>query len=258
MRPLWTGAIGFGLVNIPVKLYSATQGSELELDMLDKKDHSNIRYVRVNEKTGKEVKWENIVKGYLLNKKYVVLDQKDFETASAVKTKSIDISDFVSLSEVDSVYYETPYYIVPDRSGARAYALLKEALEKTGKAGVATFVMRNKEALAILKPSKNAIILNKIRFEEEIRDTRDLGIPAKAAVKPAELKMAISLISQLSGKFNISKYKDTYTEQLLKVIKAKSKGAKPAAPHLKVVHSTTKDLMSQLKASLGAKNKKAS
>jgi len=258
MRPLWTGAIGFGLVNIPVKLYSATQGSELELDMLDKKDHSNIRYVRVNEKTGKEVKWESIVKGYLINKKYVILDQKDFENASAVKTKSIDISDFVSLSEIDSVYYETPYYIVPDKSGARAYALLKEALEKTGKAGVATFVMRNKEALAILKPSKNAIILNKIRFEEEIRDTKDLGIPAKPAVKPAELKMAVSLINQLSGKFNISKYKDSYTEQLLKLIKAKSKGAKPAAPHLKVVHNTTKDLMSQLKASLGTKNKKAS
>ena len=258
MRPLWTGAIGFGLVNIPVKLYSATQGSELSLDMLDKKDNSNIRYIRVNEKTGKEVKWENIVKGYMLNNKYVVLDQKDFDNASAVKTKSIDISDFVSLSEIDSVYYETPYYIVPDKSGARAYALLKEALEKTGKAGVATFVMRNKESLAILKASKNIIVLNKIRFEEEIRDTKGLGMPAKAAVKPAELKMAISLINQLSGKFNISKYKDTYTEQLLKVIKAKSKGVKTKAPHLKVVHSTTKDLMSQLKASLGTKNKKAS
>ncbi len=258
MRPLWTGAIGFGLVNIPVKLYSATQGSELELDMLDKKDNSNIRYIRVNEKTGKEVKWENIVKGYMLNNKYVVLDQKDFESASAVKTKSIDISDFVSLSEIDSIYYETPYYVVPDKSGARAYALLKEALEKTGKAGVATFVMRNKESLAILKASKNAIILNKIRFEEEIRDTKGLGIAAKAAVKPAELKMAISLINQLSGKFNISKYKDTYTEQLLKVIKAKSKGVKAKASHLKVVHSTTKDLMSQLKASLGSKTKKAS
>ena len=187
-----------------------------------------------------------------------MLDQKDFDSASAVKTKSIDISDFVALSEIDSIYYETPYYVVPDKSGVRAYALLKEALEKTGKAGVATFVMRNKESLAILKASKNAIILNKIRFEEEIRDTKELGIAAKAAVKPAELKMAISLINQLSGKFNISKYKDTYTALLMKVIKAKSKGVKSKAPHLKVVHSTTKDLMSQLKASLGSKTKKAS
>ena len=258
MRPLWTGAIGFGLVNIPVKLFSATQNSELDLDMLDKKDLANIRFVRVNEKTGKEVKWENIVKGYMVNNKYVVLDDKDFENASAVKTKSIDISDFVSQDEIDSIYYETPYYLVPEKSGVRAYALLREALEKTGKAGVASFVMRNKEALAILRPSGNMILLNKIRFAEEIRDSKELGVGAKAAVKPAELKMAVSLINQLSGKFNISKYKDTYTSQLLKLIKAKSKGTKTTAPHLKVVHNKTKDLMSQLKASLSTKNKKAS
>ena len=258
MRPLWTGAIGFGLVNIPVKLFSATQESELDLDMLDKKDLENIRFVRVNKKTGKEVKWENIVKGYMLNNKYVVLDDKDFENANAVKTKSIEISDFVSQDEIDSIYYETPYYLVPDKSGVRAYVLLRKALEKTGKAGVASFVMRNKEALAILRPSGNMILLNKIRFAEEIRDSKELGVAEKATVKPAELKMAISLINQLSGKFNISKYKDTYTSQLLKLIKAKSKGAKTAIPHLKVVHNKTKDLMSQLKASLGVNNKKVS
>jgi DNA end-binding protein Ku len=257
MRPLWTGAIGFGLVNIPVKLYSATQGSELDLDMLDKKDHSNIRFQRVNEKTGKEVKWESIVKGYMINNKYVVLDQKDFEKAAAAKTKTIEISDFVSQDEIDSVYYETPYYLVPDKSGARAYALLNEALRKTGKAGVSTFVMRNKEALAILRPSGHIIILNRIRFEEEIRDTKELNVP-KASVKPGELKMAVTLIDQLSGKFNIKKYKDTYTAQLLKLIKAKSKGVKVSTPHMKVVHKNTKDLMSQLKASLGTKNRKAS
>jgi DNA end-binding protein Ku len=257
MRPLWTGAIGFGLVNIPVKLYSAVQGSELSFDMLDKKDNSNIRYLRVNEKTGKEVKWESIVKGYLLNNKYVVLDKKDFEKAGAEKTKSIDISDFVSLDEVDSVFYETPYYLAPEKSGVRAYALLREALQKTARAGIATFVMRNKESLAVLKASGDVIVLNKIRFAQEIRDSGELNIP-KSTVKPAELKMAISLIEQLTGKFDISKYKDSYSENLMKVIKAKSKGAKISTPHLKVVHSTTKDLMSQLKASLGTKNKKAS
>lgn len=258
MRPLWTGAIGFGLVNIPVKLYSATESSNLDLDMLDKKDHSNIKFKRVNEKTGHEVKWENIVKGYMIGSKYVVLDDKDFEKANAVKTKLIEITDFVNESEIDSMYYETPYYLAPDKSGIRPYALLREALLKTKKAGVASFVMRNRENLAILRASGDAIVLNRIRFEEEIRDTKDLTLPAKKEVKPAELKMAISLVNQLSGKFDISKYKDTYTEALLKVIQAKSKGKKIVTPTLKVVHSKTQDLMEQLKASLGAKRKKAS
>jgi len=134
MRPIWTGAIGFGLVNIPVKIYSATETSTLDLDMLDKKDHSHIHFKRVNEKTGKEVTWENIVKGYKMpNDDYVVLTEKDFEMASAKKTKTIEISDFVNESEIESVYYETPYYLEPDKSGARAYALLREALQKNKK-----------------------------------------------------------------------------------------------------------------------------
>jgi len=258
MRPLWTGAIGFGLVNIPVKLYSATQGSELNLDMLDKKDHSNIKFKRVNEKTGKEVAWQSIVKGYMLNDKYVVLDEKDFEAANAVKTKVIEISDFVNEEEVDSVYYEMPYYLAPEKSGVRAYALLREALLKTKKVGIASFVMRNKENLAILRASDDVIILNRIRFEEEIRDTEELNLPAASTVKPAELKMAITLINQLTAKFDISNYKDTYTAQLLKIIKAKAKGQKPTVPQLKVVHNKTKDLMEQLKESLNTKKKKAS
>ncbi len=258
MRPIWTGAIGFGLVNIPVKLYSATEASSLNLDMLDKKDHSNIKYQRINEKTGKEVKWENIVKGYLVGSKYVVLDEKDFEKANAEKTKTISITEFVDAGEINSVYYETPYYLAPDKSGVRPYALLREALLKTGKAGVASFVMRNKESLAILRAQDDVIILNRIRFAQEIRDTGDLNLPKKSEVKPAELKMAVSLIDQLTGKFDISKYKDTYTEQLMKVIKDKSKGIKTPAPQLKVVHSKSTDLMEQLKASLGTKRKKAS
>lgn len=257
MRPIWTGTIGFGLVNIQVKLFSAIQASELDLDMLDKKDLSNIRFMRVNEKTGKEVPWANIVKGYMLNNKYVVLDDTDFERANALKTKTIEISDFVNESEINSLYFETPYYITPEKSGVRAYALLKEALLKTGKAGIATFVMRNKEHLAVLRATKDVMILNQLRFQEEIRDPKELEMTA-TAVKPAELKMAISLISQLSGKFDISSYKDNYTQQLLKLIKAKAKGAKPAATQMKVVHSKAKDLMSQLKASLGTKTKKAS
>ncbi|MBC8034182.1 MAG: Ku protein [Chitinophagaceae bacterium] len=258
MRPIWTGAIGFGLVNIPVKLFSASQRSELDFDMLDKNDQSHIKYKRINEKSGKEVEWSHIVKGYLLNDKYVILGDKDFESANAEKTKTITISDFVKEEEIDSLYYETPYYLEPDKSGARAYALLREALLQTGKVGVASFVMRSKEGLAILRATDDVIILNRIRFQEEIRDTSELNLPKKEAVKPAELKMAVSLINQLTGKFDISQYKDTYTEQLLKLIKAKAKGTKIAAPHLKVVHSKTADLMEQLKASLGNKGKKAS
>ncbi len=260
MRPIWTGAIGFGLVNIPVKLYSATESSTLDLDMLDKKDHANIRFKRVNEKTGKEVPYASIVKGYKMpNDEYVVLDNKDFERASAKKTKTIEITEFVDESEIETVYYETPYYLEPDKSGVRAYALLREALQKTKKVGIATFVMRSKESLAILKGNEKVIILNRIRFEEEIRDSKELNLPAKAEVKANEVKMAISLIEQLTGKFDISKYKNTYSDELLKVIKAKAKGVKIKEPKLKVVHGKTKDLMEQLKASLGTtKRKKAS
>lgn len=258
MRPIWTGAIGFGLVNIPVKLYSATQSSNLNLDMLDKKDHSHIKYLRINEKTGKEVNWENIVKGYKINDEYVVLDDKDFEAASAKKTKIIEISDFVKEEEISSIYYETPYYLEPDKSGTKPYELLKEALLKTKKVGVASFVMRSKESLAILRPDKDVIVLNRIRFEEEIRDTNDLSLPKNTTVKPAELKMAITLIDQLTGKFDISKYKDTYNGELLKLIKAKASGKKIKVPQMKIVHNKTKDLMEQLKASLDVKRKKAS
>ena len=263
MRPIWTGVIGFGLVNIPVKLYSATETSNIDLDMLDKKDNSNIHFMRVNAKTGKEVKWENIVKGYKLpNDKYVILTDKDFESANAKKTRSIDIANFVKEEEIESMYYETPYYLEPDKSGVRAYALLREALLKTGKVGIATFVMRNKETLAILRATEKVIVLNRIRFEEEIRDPSELTLPAKTEVKAAELKMAVTLIDQLSEKFDIKKYKDTYSADLLKVIKANATGVKTKEPSLKVVHSKTKDIMEQLKASLAPaktiKHKRAS
>lgn len=259
MRSIWTGAIGFGLVNIPIKMYSATQTSSLDLDMLDKKDLSNIRFQRVNEKTGKEVPWDNIVKGYKLpNDDYVVVTDKDFEMASAKKTRTIEITDFCKEEEIDSTYYETPYYLEPDKSGARAYALLREALQKTKKVGVATFVMRSKETLAILKSIGNVIVLNRIRFAEEIRDALELTLPPKAEVKASELKMATTLIDQLTGKFNVEKYKDTYTAELIKLINAKAKGKKLPTPKLKVVHGKSKDLMAQLKESLSVKRRKAS
>jgi DNA end-binding protein Ku len=257
MRSLWTGAIGFGLVNIPVKLYSATQQSDLDLDMLDKKDHANIRFKRVNEKTGKEVPWANIVRGYNYDGNYVVLTDEDFKKASPEKTKMIEIAEFVEEAEVDTIFYETPYYLEPQKAGEKAYVLLRDALKKSGKTGLSTFVLRTKESLGLIKPSGKELILQKIRYEQEIRVPEDLKIP-ESTPKPAELKMALTLIDQLTGKFDISKYKDTYAAELMKLIEAKAKGKKIQEPAMKVVHSTSKDLMEQLKASLETKRKKAS
>lgn len=254
MRAIWTGSLGFGLVNIPIKMFSAVQDSTLDLDMLDSKDHSNIKFKRVNEKTGREVPWENIVRGYYIDKKYVVLEKTDFEKASPEKTKHIEIKHFVDETEIDSMYFEQPYYLQPDKTGIRAYALLRDALKKTGKAGVALFVMRDREHLCIIKPKDNVVVLNRIRFDEEIRTTEELDLPATKS-KPDELKMAVTLINQLSGPFDIKKYRDDYSERLLKIIKAKSKGKTVPFTPMKVVHSKTKDLMDQLKASLSEKKK---
>ena len=258
MRAIWTGAIGFGLVNIPVKMYSATQQSDLDLDMLDKKDHSHIRFKRVNESTGREIAWENIVKGYNLNGDYVIIDEEDFEKASPKKSKILEITEFVNEKDVDSIYFETPYYIEPQKSGAKAYILLRNALNKSGKAGLGSFVMRTKESLCLVRPSGKVLLVNKIRFDEEIRPASELSVPS-TTIKPAEMKMAMQLIDQLSGDFDISKYKDTYSSELLKIIKAKAKGKPINVPHMKVVHSKAKDIMSQLKESISSRKlKKAS
>jgi DNA end-binding protein Ku len=254
VRAIWTGSIGFGLVNIPVKLYSAVEDSSLSLDMLDKKDHSNIRFKRVNENTGKEVPWNNIVRGYLVKDKYVVLEKSDFEKAAPEKSKHIEISQFVDETEIDSTFFEVPYYLEPEKTGVRAYSLLRDALGKTGKAGVGEFVMHNREHICIIKAKKDVLVLNRIRFPEEIRSPRELKLPDTHS-KPAELKMAISLINQLSGPFDIKKYKDDYTDRLMKIIQAKSKGKTVPFKPMKVVHSPTKDLMEQLKASLSPKRK---
>lgn len=257
MRAIWSGAIGFGLVNIPIKLYSAVQQSELDLDMLDKKDHANIKFQRINANTGKEVPWGNIVKGYKMDDRYIVLDNEDFERASPEKTKIIEIAEFTDEKEIESIYYETPYYLQPDKNGAKAYTLLLDALEKSGKVGLGSFVLRNRESLVIIKPYSDILMLNKIRFAEEIRDTDEIKVP-KATNKPAELKMAMQLIDQLTQEFDITRYKDTYSANLMKVIKEKAKGKKPAKPQLRVVHSRSRDLMEQLKASLEPAKKKAS
>jgi DNA end-binding protein Ku len=143
MKAIWSGAIGFGLVNIPVKIYSAVEESSPDLDMLDKKDHARIRFKRVNETTGKEVAWENIVKGYDFDGKYVVLSDEDFEKASPVKSKIIEISEFVNEKEIESLFFEMPYFLEPQKAGEKAYALLREALKKSGKVGVKAYGQRD-------------------------------------------------------------------------------------------------------------------
>jgi DNA end-binding protein Ku len=257
MKAIWTGSIGFGLVNIPIKLFSAIQSSNLDFDMLDKKDHANIRFKRINENSKKEVLWENIIKGYMLNGKYVILDDKDFAKAAPEKSEHIEIIQFVKETEIDTIYFETPYYIQPDKSGTRAYALLKEALIKSARVGLGTFVMREREHICIIRAKDDLLILNRLRFPQEIRDTTELNLPATKS-KPAEVKMAISLIDQLTKPFNTKIFKDDYSDKLLKIIKAKSKGKAIPYKPLKIVHSKSKDLMEQLQASLSTSKNKAS
>ena len=254
MRAVWSGSIGFGLVNIPVKLYSAVQESNLDLDMLDKKDHSRIRFQRVNEKTGKEVVWGNIVKGYNLNDEYIVLDDKDFEDASPKKSKIIEISSFVEAAEIDDVYFESPYFIEPDKSGGKAYELLLRTLEKTGKAGVSLFVLRNHENLAIVRPKENYLMLHRLRFEEEIRKP-EINLPTNVKITKKELDMAVKLVNEYTEPFDISQYKDEYKKELMKIIKAKASGKKPTVKKLRVAHTKSTDIFEQLKASLGGKKR---
>lgn len=259
MRPIWSGAISFGLINIPVKIFSAVKSSTLDLDMLDSHDHSNIRFKRVNESTGKEVPYNDIVRGYKMDDQYVILEEEDFEAAAAKKSKVIEILHFCNESDIDSIYYEQPYYLQPEKAAAKAYALLRDALRIEGKVGVTSFVLRNREALALLKPYGKVIVLNRIRFEEEIRDYNELDVPDISEKKTKEMEMAAQLVKQQTEKFDISRYRDTYNETLLNIIEQKFKGKKVRKPSkMRVVHAQKEDLMSLLKASLAEPGRKAS
>ena len=257
MRAVWSGTIGFGLVNIPIKLYSAVQDSRLDLDMLDKKDHAHIRFKRVNEDTGKEVPWEQIVKGFLLNDEYIILEDEDFEEASPEKSKIITIESFVDQTEIDDIYFESPYYIEPDKAGVKAYGLLLKTLEKTGKAGVGRFVLRTSEHLVVIRPREDYLLLHQLRFEEEIRSPKDLSIPADPKIVKKELDMAVKLVEQYTESFDISQFKDTYRDELMKIIKAKASGKRRTVKKMKVVHTRSSDLFTQLKASLGGNGSKS-
>lgn len=254
MRSIWTGSIGFGLVNIPVKVYSAVQDSRLELDMIDAKTHSPIRYKRIVEKTGKEIPWEQIKKGFMYKDEYVILEDADFEAASPKKTKIIEIESFVDEIEIDSIYFENPYFLEPAKGGEKAYQLLLKALEKTKKVGLSRFVMRSQEHLSVIRPRENYLLLQQLRFEEELRSPAEIKVPDGARISPKELTMALELIKQYSEPFDISQYEDEYKKELMKTIKNKATGKKTPVKKMQVVYTQKDDLFGQLKASLGTKS----
>src|SRR5687767_660025 len=200
-RAIWTGAISFGLVYIPVQLHSASQSSSLDLDLLDKRDFSPVGYKRYNKRTGKEVDWKEVVKGYEYEKgEYVALSDGDFRQANVKATQTIDIAQFTEQASIPPEYFETPYFLAPGKGGAKVYALLREALKKSKKAAVATMVMRGRQHLALLHPNGKALMLNTLRFEEEIRQPDDLELPATSAgLTSKELGMAERLIDEMTG-----------------------------------------------------------
>jgi DNA end-binding protein Ku len=253
MRSIWKGSIGFGLVSIPVKLYSAVQTSSLDFDMLDGRDHARIRYQRVNEHTHKEVPYDKIVKGYKLNDDYVIVEDQDFEDAAPEKSKVIEIENFVNIAEVNPMFYETSYYTEPDTKNNKAYALLLKALQQSKKAGLARFVLRSTESLCIVHPVKNVLVVTRIRFGQEIRDTDELNIADDVTVSKKELDVGLALIDQYASRFDVSKFKDEYNDELLKIIKAKSKGKRATVKKLKPHKATSDDLYDQLMSSLKAR-----
>ena len=258
MKALWKGGISFGLVNIPVRLYSGSVTHRVDLDMIRKKDQCAIQYVRVCKADGKEVPWDEIAKGYKKeNGDYVVLDKADFEKAMPEKTQTIDIFEFVLEEEIASQYLEKPYIVEPAKEATKTYALLREALKKSGKVGLCKFVLRTAPHLGILKVENDAILLIQIRFDQDLRDPFEAKIPKTVKLEKKEVDMALSIIDQLTEKFEPSKYKDTYKEDLLAIIKKKAsaKPTKKASKSKKASPSEDKeegadDLLALLKASL--------
>ncbi|MEX2161729.1 MAG: Ku protein [Anaerolineales bacterium] len=224
-RAIWSGAIAFGLINIPVKLFSATQEHELSFNQLRRSDQSRIKYQRVAVNDGQEVPYEEIVKGYEIEEGvYVVIDEEDLKKASPKKTQSIEIVTFVNEDEIDSIYFEKPYYTAPEKNAARAYVLLREALRKSKKVAVCKFILRTKENLAILKAEGDALILNQLRFQSEVRERENLNLPGAEDMKPQELDLAINLVDQLTEGFKPEQYRDTFTDEIKQIIEQKAKG----------------------------------
>jgi DNA end-binding protein Ku len=258
---IWSGAINFGLVSIPVRLVTAVRTNDLSFHMLHGKDKGRIHNERVCDHCHKKVEWADLVKGYELDDgKYVIMDDKDFEAARPELTKSIDIEQFVDASEVDPRMYETPYYLEPEKKGQHAYSVLREALEKSGKIGIARIVLRTREHLAALKPYGTALALELMHFEGELIPAEDVDVPTKKdKVSPGEMKAAMMLLNAMAGKFEPKDYKDTYRQTMLKTLQDKAKGKKivalkKAAPK---EEEGLDDIAAALQRSLAARGKKS-
>jgi DNA end-binding protein Ku len=252
---MWKGSIAFGLVNIPVELYSAVRDHRPKFRLLHAKDESPVHYERVCQREGKAVGWEDLVKGYEYEKgQFVVLTKDDFKTAAVEKTKTIDILDFVDPKDVDERYFETPYYLQPGKGSDRAYALLRDAIEKSGKIGIAKIILRDAQHLAAVETIDEAIVLTMMRFADELADFEDFRFPKAEGVRPGEMNMALQLIDSLSAKWEPGKYTDEYRDNLMKVIHAKLKGKKPRLQERETPQQAqVVDLMERLKASLEGK-----
>src|SRR5881394_1530554 len=265
MRAIWKGSISFGLVNIPIALYPATRKEELKFRLLRKKDLSQVNYKRVAAKDGKEVPWDDIVKGYEYEKgKFVVLSDKDFQRVDLEATQTVDIQDFVDLDEIDPMFFYKPYYLEPQKGGDKAYSLLREALADGKKVGIAKVVIKTLQYLAGVKALKHALVLELMHFAEELADPEKLHVPKKTEVGKREKEMAEALVKNMTSKWDPKKYKDDYRDALMEVIEEKvESGGKEIEEKPKEKKPSTKviDLVAVLQESLkaqGGGKKKAS
>lgn len=256
-RAIWKGSISFGLVNIPVGLYAAESRDEISFKMLDSKTMSPIHYKRISEESGKEVPWEETVKGYEFAKgKYVVLSDQDLKRAAPEATQTIDIVDFVDLDDISPLYFDKPYYLAPDKKGAKAYALLRETLRRTGKVGIAKVVIRTRQYLAAVVARGDVLTLELMRYAHELRDPDELDVPhGKQGVTDREIDMAERLVEGMVSAWDPEKYKDDYRRDLMKMIEERVESgqleaSEESAPKPQRAASNVVDLMALLKASV--------
>ena len=258
-RAIWSGSISFGLVNVPVKLYSAVKQKDIHFNQLEESTGAHIKYKRVSEKTGREVDYDKIVKGYEIAKgKYVTITADELAAVAPRASRTVDIEDFVEIDEIDPIYFEQTYYLAPDGEGAaKAYGLLLKGMEATSKIAIGRFVMRTKEYLCAIRPFDGVLALNTMLFPDEVVDKKDVpDVPARrASVGGKEMKIATSLIESLSTSFKPSAYKDTYREQVLEMIEQKAKGKEIVAPEEPEEKTEIVDLLAALEASVEAAKK---
>jgi DNA end-binding protein Ku len=253
-RAIWKGSIAFGLVSIPVEVHTAVRDHRPRFRMLHAHDESPVRYERVCQRDGKPVAWEDLVKGYEYEKgRFVVLTKEDLKAAALKKDRAIDIMDFVEAEDIDDRYFETPYYLTPQKGAQHAYAVLRDALQASGRVGIAKVIIRDAQHLAAVEVIDNALVLTMLRYADELVDVSQLEFPARENVRKAELDMAKLLIDNLAAEWEPSKYTDEYRENLMKLIKARLKGVKPKLPAADAPpEGQVVDLMERLRQSLEA------